>query len=85
MAPPGIWPAGGHRHLQPIADAPPRRRAALHHRPRGLADERLQRQVPAARFVKAFSSVGNAHMVNPTSRREATMFICGDDAAPRPK
>jgi 8-hydroxy-5-deazaflavin:NADPH oxidoreductase len=44
--------------------------------------ERLQREFPDARLVKAFSSVGNARMVDP--RFEAsrpTMFICGDDAA----
>ena len=45
--------------------------------------ERLQREFPAGRFVKAFNSVGNASMVNP--RLEGgppTMFICGNhDAA----
>lgn len=44
--------------------------------------ERLQARVPAARFVKAFSCVGNALMVDP--RLEGgppTMFICGNDAA----
>ncbi len=42
--------------------------------------ERLQREFPKARFVKAFSSVGNRQFVNP--RYEAgkpTMFICGND------
>jgi hypothetical protein len=44
--------------------------------------ERLQRLAPAARFVKAFSSVGNALMVNPQlAGGPPTMFICGDDAA----
>jgi len=43
--------------------------------------ERLQRKVPAARFVKAFSSVGNALMVNPDfGAVRPTMFICGDHA-----
>jgi hypothetical protein len=43
--------------------------------------ERLQRRVPAARFVKAFSCVGNALMVNPRiPGGPPTMFICGDDA-----
>ncbi len=42
--------------------------------------ERLQKRAPAARFVKAFSSVGNAFMVNPDfSGIRPTMFICGDD------
>jgi 8-hydroxy-5-deazaflavin:NADPH oxidoreductase len=44
--------------------------------------ERLQRQAPTARFVKAFSSVGNALMVNPQlAGGPPTMFICGNDAA----
>ena len=43
--------------------------------------ERLQRHVPAARFVKAFSCVGNALMVNPdVPGGPPTMFICGDHA-----
>jgi predicted dinucleotide-binding enzyme len=47
--------------------------------------ERLQRRVPAARFVKAFSIVGNALMVDPKlPGGPPTMFICGnDDAAKR--
>jgi predicted dinucleotide-binding enzyme len=44
--------------------------------------ERLQRQFPDARFVKAFNSVGNAHMVNPQFKDgRPTMFICGNDEA----
>jgi predicted dinucleotide-binding enzyme len=43
--------------------------------------ERLQRLSPNARFVKAFSSVGNALMVNPKlAGGPPTMFICGNDA-----
>jgi 8-hydroxy-5-deazaflavin:NADPH oxidoreductase len=43
--------------------------------------ERLQKRFPAARFVKAFSCVGNAQMVNPQlSGGPPTMFICGNDA-----
>jgi predicted dinucleotide-binding enzyme len=42
--------------------------------------ERLQKQVPAAHFVKVFSSVGNAFMVNPKfPGGPPTMFICGND------
>ena len=42
--------------------------------------ERLQREYPAARFVKAFNSVGNARMVNPVLKGgPPTMFICGND------
>src|SRR6266508_2677881 len=44
--------------------------------------ERLQRRVPAARFVKAFSCVGNTLMVNPRlPGGPPTMFICGNEAA----
>jgi len=44
--------------------------------------ERLQREFPAARFVKAFSSVGKGLMINPRFKGgEPTMFICGNDAA----
>lgn len=43
--------------------------------------ERLQRIDPAAHFVKAFNSVGNAFMVDPHfSEGKPTMFICGNDA-----
>jgi predicted dinucleotide-binding enzyme len=42
--------------------------------------ERLQAQVPEARFVKAFSSAGNATMVNPQlPGGPPTMFYCGND------
>ena len=44
--------------------------------------ERLQRRVPGARFVKAFSIVGNALMVDPKlPGGPPTMFICGNDVA----
>ncbi|MEZ4411067.1 MAG: NAD(P)-binding domain-containing protein [Polyangiales bacterium] len=43
--------------------------------------ERLQRAAPDAKFVKCFSSVGNAAMVNPSyAGGRPTMFIAGDDA-----
>jgi hypothetical protein len=43
--------------------------------------ERLQRLVPDAHFVKAFSCVGSAHMVDPDfGGIKPTMFICGNDA-----
>jgi predicted dinucleotide-binding enzyme len=43
--------------------------------------ERLQRLAPAANVVKAFSCVGNAHMVNPDfGGQKPTMFICGNSA-----
>jgi hypothetical protein len=44
--------------------------------------ERLQRRAPDARFVKAFSCVGNAYFVDPKlPGGPPTMFICGNDAA----
>jgi hypothetical protein len=43
--------------------------------------ERLQASYPAARFVKFFSSVGNALMVDPNvPGGRPTMFYCGNDA-----
>lgn len=44
--------------------------------------EILQEKFADARFVKVFSCVGNANMVNPDFGGEKpTMFICGDDEA----
>lgn len=69
----------------PIADAPPTNGVL-----KFFTDldeslmERLQRQFPAARFVKAFNSVGAACMVNPSFKGgKPTMFICGNDDAAR--
>jgi len=46
--------------------------------------ERLQRQFPEARFVKAFNSVGSARMVNPEfAGGRPTMFLCGNDERAR--
>ena len=46
--------------------------------------ERLQREFPDARFVKAFNSVGSALMVDPKFKGgKPTMFICGNDDAAR--
>ena len=41
--------------------------------------ERLQRLCPKANFVKAFNSIGHAHMVHPNfGNIKPTMFICGN-------
>ncbi len=67
----------------PIADAPPKDGVlAFFTGPNESLMERLQQKAPAARFVKAFSCVGNARMVNPefAGGVRPTMFICGDDA-----
>jgi predicted dinucleotide-binding enzyme len=67
----------------PIADAPPVNGVLKFFT--ALDDslmERLQKAHPKARFVKAFSSVGNARMVNPKyADGRPTMFVCGNDAA----
>lgn len=42
--------------------------------------ERLQKEFPQIRFVKAFNSVGAPRMVNPVyAAGRPTMFICGND------
>jgi predicted dinucleotide-binding enzyme len=67
----------------PIADAPPANGVLKFFT--SLDDslmEHLQRTFPAARFVKAFSCVGNASMVSPQFKGgRPTMFICGNDDA----
>lgn len=66
----------------PIADSPP-----VHGVLRFFTSldesllERLQNEFPDAHLVKAFSCVGNAHMVDPRfPGGKPTMFICGNDA-----
>jgi predicted dinucleotide-binding enzyme len=65
----------------PIADLPPTN--GVIHYFTSLDEslmERLQQAVPKAHFVKVFSSVGAAHMVNPDFKGlKPTMFICGND------
>lgn len=42
--------------------------------------EKLQREFPAANFVKAFNSVGQAQFVNPSYKAgRPTMFVCGNN------
>jgi predicted dinucleotide-binding enzyme len=65
----------------PISDEPPDNGVLRYFTgPNESLMERLQRKAPDARFVKAFSSVGNAFMVNPPFQPKATMFICGNHA-----
>lgn len=71
----------------PIADAPPTNGVL-----KFFTDlneslmERLQKKAPDARFVKAFSCVGNAFMVNPQlPGGPPTMFICGNDKEAKAK
>jgi predicted dinucleotide-binding enzyme len=65
----------------PIANAPPTNCVVAYFTgPNDSLMERLQKKAPAARLVKAFSSVGNALFVNPKLPSRPTMFICGNDA-----
>jgi predicted dinucleotide-binding enzyme len=67
----------------PIADAPPTNGVLkfFTNLDQSLM-EKLQKEFPDARFVKAFNSVGNARMVNPELKGgRPTMFICGNDDA----
>jgi hypothetical protein len=67
----------------PIADSPPINGVIQYFTgPNESLMERLQKQVPEANFVKCFSSVGSALMVNPNfGGVKPTMFICGNSAA----
>jgi predicted dinucleotide-binding enzyme len=66
----------------PIADGPP-----VHGVLKFFTDineslmERLQREFPEARFVKAFNCIGGTTMVNPALKDRPTMFLCGNDDA----
>jgi len=71
----------------PIADAPPENGVIkfFTNLDESLM-ERLQKKAPGARLVKAFSSVGNALMVDPDfGDIKPTMFICGNDAGAKGK
>jgi len=68
--------------MNPIADAPPVNGVLSYFTSMNESlMERLQRAAPGARFVKAFSCVGAAFMIQPSFHgTKPTMFICGDDA-----
>lgn len=66
----------------PIADAPPVNGVLAYFTSMNESlMERLQREFPDVRFVKAFNSVGSALMVNPPFKDRPTMFLCGNDEA----
>jgi len=81
----GLCGAGLARKLvldttNPIADAPPQGGVlSFFTTPSESLMERLQKKAPAAKFVKAFSSVGSALMVDPKLPSKPSMFICGND------
>lgn len=66
----------------PLADAPPVNGVLTFFTgPNESLMERLQQIAPSAHFVKAFSCVGNALMVDPKlAGGPPTMFICGNNA-----
>jgi predicted dinucleotide-binding enzyme len=66
----------------PIADEPPKNGLLrFFTTPDESLMERLQRLAPKAHFVKAFSCVGSAFMVDPDFGGEKpTMFVCGNRA-----
>ena len=65
----------------PITETPPVNGVLQYFTPMNSSlMEKLQNLAPDAHFVKAFSSVGSAHMVNPDfGGIKPTMFICGND------
>jgi predicted dinucleotide-binding enzyme len=67
----------------PIADAPPVNGVLQYFTgPNQSLMETLQAEFPGVHFVKAFNSVGSAHMVDPAFEGGApTMFIAGNDDA----
>jgi predicted dinucleotide-binding enzyme len=68
--------------MNPIAEAPPVNGVLQYFTTQNESlMERLQKLAPDAHFVKAFSSIGNALMVNPEfGGVRPTMFICGNDS-----
>ncbi len=69
--------------VNPIADVPPKDGILVYFTDSSQSlMERLQAIAPSARFVKAFNSVGNALMVDPSfPGGKPTMFIAGSDPA----
>jgi len=67
--------------VNPITDQPPVNGVLRFFTgPNDSLMEQLQKEFPAARFVKAFNSVGAALMINPQFKAgKPTMFICGND------
>ena len=66
----------------PIAEKPPVEGVLSYFTgPNDSLGERVQAKAPEAHVVKAFNSVGNALMINPSFEQGTpTMFLCGNDA-----
>jgi predicted dinucleotide-binding enzyme len=71
----------------PISDAPPQNGVlSFFTGPNDSLMERLQKLAPAAQFVKAFSCVGSALMIDPKLQGgPPTMFICGNEDTAKQK
>jgi len=70
----------------PIADAAPENGVLQFFTDQnGSLMEKLQSTFPEVNFVKAFSSVGSASMVNPSFESKPSMFICGNDETAKAK
>lgn len=64
----------------PIADAPPQEGVLVFSSEINKSNmEKLQEIAPGANFVKAFSCVGSAFMVDPDFESKPSMFICGNN------
>jgi 8-hydroxy-5-deazaflavin:NADPH oxidoreductase len=64
----------------PISDEPPDQGVIRYFTSANSSlGEQLQAAYPDAHIVKAFNSVGNAFMVNPSFRGKPTMFYCGNN------
>jgi len=64
----------------PMADAPPENGVLKYFTTFDESlMEQLQLRFPDIHFVKAFNSVGNEFMVNPSFAEKPTMFICGNN------
>jgi predicted dinucleotide-binding enzyme len=66
----------------PIGDKPPQNGVLVYFTNANESlMERLQAKAPAAKFVKAWNSVGSAFMIKPQFKQgKPAMFICGNDA-----
>jgi predicted dinucleotide-binding enzyme len=67
----------------PIDDSAPPTEGVLRFTtgPNESLGETIQAKVPRSHIVKAFNSVGNAHMVNPQFQNgPPTMFLCGNNS-----